>query len=131
MCPHGQVHATVGHTAPTVREQRAKKAGPQLNHHGQVHTTVGHTASTVREQRAKKVGTQCTFFFSFSLRPLSHEMADLPSSTQSRNNLMDMAEIFKYAFIVILDIIYLRITGLTINMLLPKSQIQDPGHEVC
>lgn len=105
MCPHGQVNATVGHTASTVREQRAKKAGPQLNHHGQVHATVSHTASTVREQIAKKVGTQCTFFFSFSLRPLSHETADFPSSMQSRNNLMDMAEIFKYVSIVILDVI--------------------------
>lgn len=81
---------------------------------------------------SKEVGTQCTFFFPFSYDPLSHEMMGLLSSTQSRNNFVDRAEICKRVSIVIPDVTKLKIiTGLTINMSVPKSQIQNQGHEVC
>lgn len=71
------------------------------------------------------------FLLSIQLWPLSHEMMGLLSSTQSRNNFMDRAEICERVSTVILDVTKLKIiTGLTINMSVPKSQIQNQEHEV-
>lgn len=100
--------------------------------HGQVHAMVGHTASTVREQTAKKLALSALSSFHSVMTPSPMRWWGLLSSTQSRNNFIDRAEICKRVSIVIPDVTKLKIiTGLTINMSVPKSQIQNQGHEVC